>query len=496
MQLVWLKRDLRLSDHRPLIDAIRTAEPVTCLYVYEPELWSLPDADARHLKFINESLAELQVGLQRLGGVLVYRVGDITDVLENLNQQFSIHRLLSHEETGNRWTYSRDLKVAAWCRQHNVPWKEHTQNGVIRRLKTRDGWAKRWHRRMSEPLQPAPASIRGLEGLDHGRQLHQEDLKLPPIPSPSQIQVGGETVAKRLLQSFLSQRGHRYYREMSSPVTADNSCSRLSAHLAFGTISMPLIWHAVSSRLAARGGRSGSSSASGEWATSLKAYGERLHWHCHFMQKLEDQPDLEDVDMHAECVGLRPLIPDSAFFEAWKHGRTGYPLIDACMRSVQQTGWLNFRMRAMVVSFAAYHLWLDWRPTSRWLARMFTDYEPGIHYNQFQMQSGTTGISTLRIYNPIKQVADQDPTGIFIRRWVPELAKVPNEHIAEPHRMPTGQQAECECIIGKDYPPPIVDHGKAYHLAKRRMGQLRRKSEFLSQSRDVFQRHGSRRRRR
>lgn len=496
MQLVWLKRDLRLSDHRPLIDAIRTGEPVACLYVDEPELWSLPDADARHLQFINESLAELQVRLHGIGGILVYRVGEIADVLDQLHQQVPICRLLSHEETGNLWTYSRDLKVAVWCRQHKIPWTEHTQNGVIRRLKSRDGWARKWHQRMSEPLQPAPTSIRGVTALDCGKQTSAQHLRLEPVPSSDQLQCGGETAAKSLLRSFLSNRGQHYHKEMSSPVTADESCSRLSTHLAFGTISMPLIWHAVSSRLAARGGRSGSSNASGGWATALKAYGERLHWHCHFMQKLEDQPDLEDVDMHSECVGLRPLHPDPDLFEAWKQGRTGYPLVDACMRSVQQTGWLNFRMRAMVVSFASYHLWLDWRPTSRWLARMFTDYEPGIHNNQFQMQSGTTGISTLRIYNPIKQIADHDPKGIFIRRWVPELRDVPDEHLAEPHKMPPDLQSACECIIGKDYPLPIVDHGKAYYLAKTKMDRLRRSADFRSQSRDVFQRHGSRRRRR
>lgn len=495
MQLVWLKRDFRLSDHRPLVDAVRTGQPVACLYVYEPKLWALPDADARHLQFINDSLAELRDRLCEIGGTLVYRVGDITHVLDDLNQQFPIQRLLSHEETGNLWTFSRDVQVAEWCEQNRVPWKEHTQNGVIRRLKSREGWAGKWHQRMSEPLQPAPKLIRGLQELECGVQMTANDLRLQPVPAPQQIQSGGESAGKELLRSFLSKRGHNYHREMSSPVTAEDSCSRLSTHLAFGTISMPMVWQAVSSRLAARRGQSGIASSSGGRLTALKAFGERLHWHCHFMQKLEDQPDLENVDMHAGCVGLRPLDPNVELFEAWKNGQTGYPMVDACMRSVQQTGWMNFRMRAMVVSFASYHLWLDWRPTSRWLARMFTDYEPGIHYNQFQMQSGTTGISTLRIYNPIKQVKDHDPTGIFIRRWVPELSEVPDEHLAEPHKMSPELQSANGCVVGKDYPLPIVDHAKAYYAAKAKMDQLRRSTEFKSRSRDVFQRHGSRRRR-
>ena len=348
---------------------------------------------------------------------------------------------------------------------------------------------------MNEPVYPAPKQVSGVSEFQHGNLATTGDLGLSSVPSPDRIQVGGEPEALELLKSFLRQRGCGYHRRMSSPLTAWESCSRLSTHLAWGTISVAQIYAALMKRMQElRRSRMANPQKRKEWLDSLKAYGERLHWHCHFMQKLEDQPDLETVNMHRGCDNLRPIEPDAEKFAAWKDGQTGYPLVDACMRSVRETGWLTFRMRAMVVSFASYHLWLDWRPTSLHLAKMFTDYEPGIHYNQFQMQAGTTGISSLRIYNPIKQVHDQDPQGTYIREWVPELANVPNEHIAEPHRMTPDEQQQSGCIIGTDYPAPIVEHAKAYAAAQSKMKRLRRATGSRSEAKSVFRKHGSRRR--
>ncbi|AJI60001.1 FAD binding domain of DNA photolyase family protein [Francisella tularensis subsp. holarctica LVS] len=164
----------------------------------------------------------------------------------------------------------------------------------------------------------------------------------------------------------------------------------------------------------------------------MRSFLSRLRWHCHFMQKLEDQPSIEYENLHSAYDQLRTELLNQQCFEAWKTGNTGYPMIDACMRALIATRWLNFRMRAMLMSFASYHLWLDWRVTSLYLAGLFTDYEPGIHYSQVQMQSGTTGINSIRIYNPIKQSIDQYPNVEFIRRWLPELENVSNENIHTP----------------------------------------------------------------
>ena len=227
-------------------------------------------------------------------------------------------------------------------------------------------------------------------------------------------------------------------------------------------------------------------------AYALRAFGGRLRWHCHFMQKLEDEPNIEFHNFARVCDGLREDDFNDAHFAAWCEGRTGYPMVDACMRSLVATGWLNFRMRAMLVSFASYHLWLHWRQPGLFLARQFLDFEPGIHWSQMQMQSGTTGINTLRMYSPTQQAQDQDPEGLFIRRWVPELARVPLPYLAEPWKMDISVQRMAACVIGRDYPTPIVDDKVAIKVAKDRIYGLRQSQEAREEAGAVRARHGSR----
>jgi deoxyribodipyrimidine photo-lyase len=169
-------------------------------------------------------------------------------------------------------------------------------------------------------------------------------------------------------------------------------------------------------------------------------------------------------------------------------------MVDACMRALHAGGWINFRMRAMLMSFASYHLWQHWREPALHLARLFLDFEPGIHFPQAQMQSGTTGINAVRIYSPVKQVRDHDPEGRFIRRWCPELAAVPDSYLPRPETMPLTVQRQAGCLIGRDYPAPIVDNGKAYFTARRRMQALRASGPSRSEATDIYRRHGSRKR--
>ncbi len=492
VQVVWFKRDLRVHDHAPLARAA-TRGPILAIYVYEPAVIVAPDFSAQHLGFINESLAELDTDLRVLGSRLHRFQGDMIAVLERLLISTPFTDLWSHEETGNAVTFARDIAVAAWCRSRRVTWHEMPQNGVVRGLKDRNGWAKRWEARMNQPITLAPERIAEAElPIDNSESKTAAHFRLTTVDKLRR-QRGGRNAAVDLLKSFLDYRGRNYRQAMSSPLSALTDCSRLSAHLAFGTLSHREVVQAVKSRQAALREMPKGEAPPG-FLASLKSFEGRLHWHCHFMQRLESAPNIEFQNLNRGFDGLRENDFDPIKFTAWCHGETGYPMVDACMRMLAETGWLNFRMRAMVVSFASYHLWLHWRETALHLAREFLDYEPGIHYSQIQMQSGVTGINAVRIYNPVKQARDQDPDGVFVRRWIPALANVPHDYIFEPWKMPMETQSRAGCMLGQNYPMPIVKNEGAARAAKQRLSAVRKKAEVIAESTRVFQKHGSHKR--
>lgn len=496
VQLVWLKRDLRVHDHGPLCRAA-AAGPVVVLYVFEPLLLQAPESDCCQWQFVLGSLRELALELARRGAFLCVRRGDVVEVMARLDDELracgGIAHVHSHQETGNQRTYARDRAVQRWLGSRGIGFSEEPQDGVVRRLASRDGWSRLWTERMAAPQRPSPERLVAVPPsvVVPGELPTLDELQLPPT-SVVDPQPGGERAAHTLLQSFLHERSETYQKAMSSPSLGEHACSRLSPHFAYGTISLRTVHQALEQRLASL--REAPKGARGGFPTSLRSFAARLRWHCHFVQKLEDEPSLEFENLNRAYDGLREHDVDDARLAAWCEGRTGFPMVDACMRMLRATGWINFRMRAMLVSFAAYHLWLHWRPVGLHLARVFTDFEPGIHWSQAQMQSGTTGINTVRIYSPKKQLLDHDPDGAFVRRWVPELAHVPTEHLAEPHCMTRSERDAAHCTIGRDYPAPIVDAAAAVALAKQRLFAVRRSSAARAESRRVYEQHGSRKR--
>ena len=488
VQVVWFKRDLRVRDHEPLVEAANRG-PVVPLYIVEPGLWKLPDSAAQHWAFIRASLEELRAATAAVGAPLIVRTGNAIDVFDELHRQVGgINTIWAHEETGNDWTYGRDRDVIAWARTNRVGLRELAHDLVVRRLASRDDWGTVAKARAARPLLPAPQRVTsatqwGGAPIDVGALPDVADLGLRvDAAALATTNIAGESEARRTLHSFLAGRCAGYERKLSSPISAWDGCSRLSPHLTFGTISLREVM--------ARTRRASSESPTNRF--SLKAFEERLHWRSHFVQKLEDEPSLERKSYVRSFDGVR-LDPTSSSlaadrFAAWTQGRTGYPMVDACMRSLNATGWINFRMRAMLVSFASYDLWLDWRCTAPFLARAFIDYEPGIHYPQVQMQSGTTGINTIRIYEPVKQGLDHDPTGDFVRRWVPELGGLDGASVHQPWLAEGSLWG-----LPSGYPARIVDHSQAVASAWKTIDRLKGQARRSGTSAQVLERHGSRR---
>lgn len=513
MHVVWFKRDLRVADHAPLHEALGVGGTVVGFYAIEPSLVQAEDYAPRHWACVTETLTDLRHALAELRVPLLIAVGEAPELLDQLRSAVALEglslQLWSHQETGNDLTYSRDRRVLAWTKQHGVRWHERLQHGVFRRLEKRDGWAQRWEELMHQPQLPVPP-IQSRENESEATAL-VNILPSSGLPRADELGIDGESCEQRqsarredgleMLHSFLDHRGANYSSEMSSPVTATESCSRLSVPLAYGTLSMREVVQATEARAdQLRALRKAKQPAEFKLG-ALRSFLARLHWHCHFIQKLESEPEVEFRAFIPELDELRNsaetgLAPEerTARLQAWQDGQTGYPFIDACMRSLTATGWINFRMRAMLMSFASYDLWLPWRDSGMVLARRFTDYEPGIHWPQVQMQSGTTGINTLRMYSPVKQSRDQDPEGVFIRRWVPELASVPTDFIHEPWTMPVSDQVDFHARQGRDYPRPIVDHTDAVREARGHFVALRREHNLRAKAKAVFTRHGSRKR--
>ena len=499
--IVWFKKDLRWHDHAALSNgaewAAQTGGRVLPLWVYEPTMWQQSDMAAQHAGFANECLGELDAWIRQdsFEKAQLCRInGEMVDVLDALHAKLGAFTLVSTEETGNAWSYARDLAVSDWCKANAVAWREFPSNGVVRRLLSHGGGRNKWtqHRlkRLQNDVLIAPEQVRwvqadALVGLTTCGEIAAGDLRLPG-PDKASRKRGGRSLALTELHTFLHQRGRTYRFDMSSPVTAPESCSRISAQLAWGTLSIRECMHAVAQRRAELQAMHAGERPDG-FLASLKSFESRLHWHCHFIQKLESEPAIELRNVNRGFDNLRnegELTDEETIrLAAWREGRTGYPFIDACMRSLNATGWINFRMRAMLVSFGAYQLWLHWRHLGLHLARQFTDYEPGIHWSQCQMQSGVTGINTIRIYSPTKQSHDQDPTGAFIRQWVPELVGVAPEFIHEPWLMaqPPG-----------NYPAPVVELKAATLASKEKIYGKKAEKAVQTEAARVFEKHGSR----
>ncbi len=446
INIIWLKRDLRLNDNEAITNARKSKKKILFLYVFEKILINNPHYSERHWNFIKESIRDLNKNLHKYNTKVLAITSDITAVFNQLSNKYKINSVFSHQETGLLVTYNRDKEFKRYCRNNEINWVENTNNGVLRGLLNDDNWLEKWENYMLFPQHFFSTKDTNFTTI------HEID-KLSPYFNITNL----ETKENKTFQKGGTTSGWNYadiFFKLQQ--TAINNISNTKAPQHFSRLSPYISWGNISIREIFQ--RAIKEKENTEDKRLLNLFLSRIRWQAEFIQQFEMESTMENASIEKGYQKLKKNISDE-YIKAWKEGKTGFPIIDASMKCLNKTGYLNVRKRSMVVSFFSNALWQPWQAATHHLSQMFLDFEPGIHFSQLQIQAKTSKQIT---YSTIKNNAGHDADIRFIIKWLPELANLSVRFVQEPYLMTSLDQQLNKFILGKDYPLPIVELRK-YH---------------------------------
>jgi deoxyribodipyrimidine photo-lyase len=477
--LVWHRDDLRTADNRALDAATTDGDPHP-VFVFDPRYYGESNlaCDAR-LRFLHESLSDLDEQYRHRGGSLALRVGDPREELRSLLDAGVVDEIYCNRTTTGRYGRRVAETVRAWDAVTTFaddgirrPDRRHYDGTVA--VDTRDGWRadlEAWRDQCEAyfegDLTPRPAAVPE-NRVESTTTIEAVEAEYGVDPDRTAVPRGGTVAGNERLSAFLD-RIHEYPEVVSPPAAAAERGSRLSAYLALGALSSRQVYQRLDDVPDCRG---------------KSMFVSRLYWNRHYTQKLADWPGWTERAVNPVMRGLYRDDHDPDLVDAWKHGETGFPMVDAAMRALVETGYINFRMRALVATFFQYVLGEWWRRGADFMYRHLVDADPAINYTQWQSQCNLTGVHPVRVYDPAKQVREYDPDGEFVREYVPELAPLPDNHLPRPEKAPLAVQAEASVRVGEDYPYPVVDYERRATAARERFARLDdRASEALADPR-------------
>ncbi len=439
--VIWHRRDLRTSDHPALTYATEHHEEVIPLFIFDPSFYGKDGlaCDSR-IQFLHECLDDLHEQYLSGTGRLTFAHGEPIAVLSAFRRRG--WDIVARAEPTSRYGWQRDNAAAKEC---NVTFLD--ADGIVRTEgNSRDGWssqAEEWFTTEQYSWDQSALRFLSVETAITPTKIAQE---YGITPQKNRVPIGGRTPALRRLDYFAEQI-EKYPSNISSPAKAETGTSRLSPYLRFGCLSVREAFQYIQHHCPNNHAR--------------EMFLSRLYWNRHYNQKLEDWPGWTVTAVNPVLRGFHRETHDPVLVSAWKDGKTGYPLVDASMRCLKKTGWLNFRMRAMCISFLCDLLQQPWRIGADWFYYHLIDADPAINYTQAQTQAGVVGVHMERVYNPRKQVRDNDPDAEFIKQWVHELVDLPSKFLDKPEKTPLSVQRDCGILIGEDYPYPIIEYEQA-----------------------------------